>query len=148
MALAGSQQLRAQDPMPVHRFDTEGRTGSQGRQDGDGDENSDGDGDGEESRNRGGSRNGDGNRDGDGDEEEDEREKEPGNLRSDSRDGAEGARGGGMSTGNQQPRPQDRRPSETVAVCGCPEIKHEKRETRPGRVITFSVLSLQLKKLR
>ena len=92
--LAGSQQLRAQDPMPVHRFDTEGRTGSQGRRGGDGDENRDGDGDGEESRDRGGSRNGDGDRDGDGDVEEDGREKEPGNLRSDSRDGTKGARGG------------------------------------------------------
>ena len=43
---AGSYQLQAQDPAPVQRCGTEGRTGHQGQEGGNGNRNSDGGGDG------------------------------------------------------------------------------------------------------
>ena len=69
MALAGSQQLRAQDPTPVRRCGTEGRSGHQGWEGGNGDGNKDRGGDGNENEDRhrhenkdgGGNGNGNGN---------------------------------------------------------------------------------------
>ena len=79
MALAGSKQLRAQDPAPTRRSGTEGRTGHEGWVEERCDGNRDGDGNGDEGRDEGenGSGNRDKNRDEGGGEKERERDWEP-----------------------------------------------------------------------
>ena len=85
MATAGNQQLRAQDPAPARRCDTEGRTGNQRRERRNGDRIRDGGGDEDGNGHEG--RDGCENRSGNENEIRNEGggEKEPGNLLSQSR---------------------------------------------------------------
>ena len=125
VAPASSQQLRALEPVPACRWSTGGRTGHQGWERGYGDGNRDGGGDGreyehgDEHEGRDGSRNGSGNGRENGDESRDEGggEREPGNLRSGNRGWLKDARRRATRSSNQQPKPQDPPPSETVTSC-------------------------------
>ena len=112
MAAAGSQQLRAQESVPVRRCGTEGRTRPQGQErrndDGNRDKNEDEDGNGDKDRDRG--ENGGENRNGDDNGEKGGVERKPGNLRSDSIGGSEDATQGATLTSDQQPQSQDPTP--------------------------------------
>ena len=114
MALAGRQQLWAQDSAPARRYGTEGRTGHHGREGGNGDENRDRGGDGNEDENRDGheDRDGGGNGSGNGDESRDGggRGRELGNVQSGNRSRPEDARGGATPTSNYKPKLQEPTP--------------------------------------
>ena len=104
MAPAGSQQLRAQDPVPARRCGTEGRREHEGWKEGNDDRNTGGGGDGredeygDEHEGSDGGENGSGNGSGNGRENGNEKinegggEREPGNLRSGNRGGSEDVR--------------------------------------------------------
>ena len=129
MALAGSQQPRAQDPAPVRRCGTEGRFGPQGREGRDGDR----------------SRGGDGNDNEDGNGHEDRDVGDSGNVdESGGEDGGERELGTyevivkvGRKTRKREWRERvtssrirkTRRPSETVASRGGPEPRDGMLET-------------------
>ena len=113
MALACNQKLRAQDPAPVRRCCTGGRTGPQGREGENGGGNEDGDGNGHEDRNGGENRSGNGEKNA----EEGGGERELGILPSDSRGGSEDTIMRVPSTVTSSPGCKARSLGENVVSC-------------------------------